>query len=66
MLVALEVLRLLVQVKSTNDAMGAALAVEESLRDRITFLETQLNGTKATFRYVGSFDQFISLRKPRD
>ncbi|KAF8601661.1 hypothetical protein BDV93DRAFT_230849 [Ceratobasidium sp. AG-I] len=48
-LVALDVMRLLVQVESTNRSMSATYAVEESLRDRITFLEARLNGTRATF-----------------
>ncbi|KAF8601657.1 hypothetical protein BDV93DRAFT_230815 [Ceratobasidium sp. AG-I] len=49
LLIALDVMRLLVQVESANHDMSATHAVEESLRDRITFLEAQLNGTKATF-----------------
>ncbi|KAF8601652.1 hypothetical protein BDV93DRAFT_585099 [Ceratobasidium sp. AG-I] len=48
LLVALDVMRLLVQVESTNRSLGAARAVEESLRDRISFYEAQVSGTKAT------------------
>ncbi|KAF8601662.1 hypothetical protein BDV93DRAFT_545739 [Ceratobasidium sp. AG-I] len=49
MVVALDVMRLLVQIESKNGSTGVAHAIEESLRDRITFLEMQLSGTKTTF-----------------
>ncbi|KAF8601672.1 hypothetical protein BDV93DRAFT_230966 [Ceratobasidium sp. AG-I] len=56
LLVALDVMRFLVGLESTNLEMGhsmdAARAIEESLRDRIAFLEAQLSGTKATFRWL--------------
>lgn len=55
MMIALDVMRMLVQVESNNGGVGATCAIEESLRDRIAFLEAQLNSTRATFRWAISF-----------
>lgn len=52
MLVVLDVMRLLVHVESKNGGTNATRAVEESLRDRISTLEAQNSGVKATFRWV--------------
>lgn len=62
MMIALDLMRLLVQVESTNGGMDGARAMEESLRDRITFLETQLSGVKTTFRCVLYFPDLSCLQ----
>ncbi|KAF8601667.1 hypothetical protein BDV93DRAFT_230931 [Ceratobasidium sp. AG-I] len=54
LLIALDVVRLLVDVESRNaelsHKMDSACAVEESLRDQISLLEAQINETRATVK----------------
>lgn len=59
-------MQLLVEVETMYHGMGAAHAVEESLRDQITFLEAQIGGTKATFRCVVSASRVFSLIDSQD
>ncbi|KAF8601658.1 hypothetical protein BDV93DRAFT_524607 [Ceratobasidium sp. AG-I] len=74
MLVALDIMRLLVQVENKNGGVGATGAIEESLRDRIVFLEAQLDETRTTFSaniqdvqtLLSKMQQFESLRCTAD
>lgn len=56
---ALSIMRILVQVEekssSLEEKLNTALAVEESLRDRISFLEAQLRDIGARSGYVNYF-----------